>query len=50
MLRVLTTTNQTYLATKQDVAVCGKLLQEVESRSNFATTSARFTGPRRNFI
>ena len=35
MLRVLPTTNQTYLATKQVVVVCEKLLQEVESGSNF---------------
>ena len=49
MLRVLPTTNQTYLATKQVVAVCGKLLQEVESRTNFCKNICAFYWPKTKF-
>ena len=42
MLCVLPTTNQTYLATKHVVAVCEKLLQEVESSSNFCNNICAF--------
>ena len=49
MLRVLPTTNQTYLATKQVVAVCETLLQEVESRSNFCNNIFAFYWPNTKF-
>lgn len=49
MLRVLPTTNQTYLATKQVVAVCGKLLLEVESRTNFCKNICAFYWPKTKF-
>ena len=42
MLRVLPTTNQTYFATKHVVAVCEKLLPEVESSSNFCNNICAF--------
>ena len=49
MLRVLPTTNQTQLATKQVVVVCGKLLQEVESSSNFCNNICAFYWPKTKF-